>query len=234
MEQLGVSEQEFLSHVAKSLGREKPLTEAPKRNETGPPDFWREDEDIKQKKLELFTKNLEALSGRVFLAKNAEEARQQVIEWLKELKAQRIICWDHKEIKEVLQPDSLGVQVNYWNPDKNREALISQAAQADVGITWINFGIAYTGTMAVFSGPTTGRSVSLLPPTHIGIFKRSDLVPTMSHVVRHMVELKGNNQLPAAINFITGPSRTSDIEMDLSIGVHGPYRTWVIILDEDE
>lgn len=233
MTQLGISEQEFLGTVAKALGREQPLQKAPERKEIGPPEFWAEDEDIKKQVFELFKNNLEALSGRVVLAKKAEEAQTQVNEWLTELNAQRVLCWDHEELKKVLPAEALKATVDYWSNDKSREQLIEQAAQADVGITWANYGIAYTGTMAVFSSPTTGRSVSLLPPTHIGIFKRSNLVPTMSYVVRHLVELKGNNQLPTAINFITGPSRTSDIEMDLSIGVHGPYRTWVVVLDED-
>ncbi|GAB6179530.1 lactate utilization protein C [Desulfotomaculum defluvii] len=232
MAQLGISEQEFLTQVATALGRDIPLTERPERQEIGPPAFWREDEDIKHKALELFKNNLEALSGRVVLVKNPEEVCRQVNTWLAELNAKQVICWDHEELKRILPPEALQAKVRFWNGDNSREQLIEQAAQADVGITWVNYAIAYTGTMAVFSGPTTGRSVSLLPPTHIGIFKRSSLVPTMSHVVRYLVELKGNNKLPTAVNFITGPSRTSDIEMDLSIGVHGPYRTWTIILED--
>lgn len=232
MAQLGVSEQDFLSVVAKALGRDTPAKERPTRQEVGPPDFWREDEDIKQRAFELFKNNLEALSGRVVVAKNQDEVICQVNEWLAELKAERIICWEHEELKKILPANSLKATVTYWNGDKSRAEMIQQAAQADVGITWINYAIAYTGTMAVFSGPNTGRSVSLLPPTHIGIFRHSQLVPTMSYVIRHLIDLRGNNQLPTAVNFITGPSRTSDIEMDLSIGVHGPYRTWAVILEE--
>ena len=233
MVQLGVSEQEFLAVVAKALGREKPLTEVARREEIGPPAFWREDEEIKRTDLELFTSNLEALSGRVFLAKNAEEIQKQVNEWLAELKALNVMCWNHEELKQVLPAESIKATVHYWTPEKGREELISQTAKVEVGITWVNYGIAYTGTMAVFSSPKTGRSVSLLPPTHIGIFRRSSLVPTMSYVMRQLIELRGKDKLPTAINFITGPSRTSDIEMDLSIGVHGPYRTWAIILDDE-
>ncbi len=50
----------------------------------------------------------------------------------------------------------------------------------------------------------------------------------MSQVIEELARRRGKEGLPGAINFVTGPSRTSDIEMDLSIGVHGPYRTWVI------
>jgi L-lactate dehydrogenase complex protein LldG len=232
MEQLGVPEKDFISNVARALGRTEPLKHAPQRDIIGPPDFWKEDEEIKKQSLELFKKNLEGLSGRVVIAKTASEVQQQVKEWLTELEAQNIICWDHGDLKELLQPETLGVNVQMWNDGYSSKELVAQAANADVGITWINFAVAYTGSMAVFSGPRTGRSVSLLPPTHIGICKRSQIVATMSSVMQHLVRLRGEGHLPAAINFITGPSRTSDIEMDLSIGVHGPYRTWVIVLDE--
>ncbi|MEG6616809.1 lactate utilization protein [Peptococcaceae bacterium 1198_IL3148] len=232
MEQLGIPEQDFINTVARALGRSEPLKHAPQRDIVGPPDFWQEDEEIRKHSLELFKKNLEGLSGRVVIAQSAAEVQQQVKTWLTELEAKNVICWDHGDLKELLQPETLGVNVQLWNDGHSSKELIDVAARADVGITWINFGIAYTGSMAVLSGARTGRSVSLLPPTHIGICKRSQIVPTMTSVIKHLVDLRGQGHLPATINFITGPSRTSDIEMDLSIGVHGPYRTWVIVLDE--
>jgi L-lactate dehydrogenase complex protein LldG len=66
---------------------------------------------------------------------------------------------------------------------------------------------------------------------HIAIFKKENLVPTMSTVMTDIMERRGTNNIPAAVDFITGPSRTSDIEMDLSIGVHGPVKVWTIVLD---
>lgn len=235
MEQLqfGVSQENFLTHVAQALGREQPSTTAPERSEVGPPAFWKEDEPIKGKMLELFVENLETLGGRVYLAKTRDEVSQKLIEWLKELEAKKAICWNDEELKNILETSKLPIEVYYWDANQHtQEELIQLAAQAQVGITWVNYAIAYTGTMAVFSGTGSGRSVSLLPPTHIAIFSRKQLVPTMSTVMRDLIELHGTDKLPSGVSFITGPSRTSDIEMDLSIGVHGPYRTWVVIVDE--
>lgn len=233
MNNSSVAEQDFLLTVSKALGRDKPLTEAPQRTEVGPPAFWKEEEAIKDDLLDLFVNNFESIGGHVFLAKDTDEATAKLTQWLTELHARNIICWDNNELKALIKSQDPETKFHYWNPkEKSPADLISLSEQADVGITWVDFAIAYTGTMAVFSSPSTGRSVSLLPPTHIGIFRRSQLVRTMSSVINHMIELNGQNNLPSAISFITGPSRTSDIEMDLSIGVHGPYRTWVIIIDD--
>lgn len=220
----------FLDRLAKALGRNKRQTTPPKREAVGPPAFWREMKQSDDEVLERFKRNLEALSGRVFIADSAEAVQKQLKEWLQELKAQKVLCSDNPKLKEVAAPESMGVQVEYWNKNKNMKELLDFAKNAEVGLTWSDYAIGYTGTQALFSSAAQGRTVSLLTPNHISIFERSQLVPTMSHVINDITERNGAADLPGAINFITGPSRTSDIEMDLSIGVHGPYKTWVIIL----
>lgn len=224
-------EQVFLGHVAKALGRDKPLTAAPKRDEVGPPVFWKEQKFDIDQPLEFFRKNLEGLTGRVYVAKDTDEAGQQIKLWLEELQAKRVIMWDHEELKNVVRLEDTGIKVDYWSPNRPQDQLVAAAEQADVGITWVNYAIGYTGTLALFSSPTQGRSVSLLPTVHIAVFKKDQLVPTMSTVMKDLMERRGTNEVPAAIDFITGPSRTSDIEMDLSIGVHGPVKVWTIVIE---
>ena len=224
-------EQAFLSHVAKVLGREKPLKTAPKRDEVGPPVFWKEQKFDIDQPLEFFKKNLEGLTGRVYVAKDNADAGQQIKLWLEELQAKRVIMWDHKELKDIVRLEETGIKVDYWSTDRSQEQLVTAAEQADVGITWVNYAIGYTGTLALFSSPTQGRSVSLLPTVHIAVFKKDLLVPTMSTVMKDLMERRGRKDVPAAIDFITGPSRTSDIEMDLSIGVHGPVKVWTIVIE---
>jgi L-lactate dehydrogenase complex protein LldG len=226
------TEQSFLENVAKALGRSQPLTDAPARTEAGPPAFWREQRFEADEPLQYFTKNLEALSGRVSVVGGALEASRQVNAWLDELKAKTVILWDHPELRQYVNIGRTDITVQYWSGDQSSRVLITAAEEADVGITWADYAIGYSGTLALLSGPNKGRSVSLLPPSHIAVFKKSNLVPTMSYVIRDLNELAGTGKLPATIDFITGPSRTSDIEMDLSIGVHGPYRVWTIVIDE--
>ncbi|MEO6023671.1 MAG: lactate utilization protein C [Burkholderiales bacterium] len=99
-----------------------------------------------------------------------------------------------------------------------------------VGVTGCFCAIAETGTLLLTSSPTTPNAASLLPATHIAIVNASRIVQGMEeawNLVR--AELK---QLPRACSFISGPSRTADIEQTLVIGAHGPYRVHIILLDE--
>lgn len=233
MEQNLQMEKEFLNNVSKALRRKETLAKASNRknDEVGPPAFWKEQEKFKDKSLDLFKTNLEALTGRVAFVKNKEDVQAKLREWISELDAGSIICWDHPQLKEIANTDSLAINIAYWNNQKSEDELRKIAAKADIGLTWAEYGIAYTGTIALFSGPRQGRSVSLLPPTHIAVLRKEQIVPTMSTVVKKLKEIKGVEKMPSSINFITGPSRSADIEMDLSIGVHGPYRVWVIVMD---
>lgn len=223
-----MSEQDFLMTVAQALGRNKPLTKAPSREGLGPPAFWLEQKNYQDKKIELFKKNLEALTGKFALAKTNQEVHEQLKKWLTELEADEIICWNHPELKKVAQTENLGIKVHYWDKDTSRDELVKVANKVKVGLTWADYGVAYTGTLALYAQPHQGRTVSLLPDTHIAILNSSQIVPTMSTVID---KIKSLEAMPSTINFISGPSRSADIEMDLSIGVHGPYRIRVIVVD---
>lgn len=225
-------EQDFLSRVAKALGRQSPQKKTPKREAVGPPQFWREMNLTRDEMLERFKNTLEGLTGRVQVVKTPGEVQNQLKTWFQELNARSIIAWNHNQIKEVAKPETLGFDFRYWDPQGDRRELINYAEKADVGLTWADFAVAYTGSLAVFADSNQGRTVSLLPANHVAVFRRSNLVPTMSIVVEEMVRRRGENNLASNVTFITGPSRTSDIEMDLSIGVHGPFKVWTIILDD--
>ncbi|QDR79140.1 LutC/YkgG family protein [Sporomusa termitida] len=225
-------ETQFLQTVAKALGRDKALSVAPTRQEAGPPAFWREQQFENTQPLALFKTNLEALTGKVVIVRDGSEATNQIKLWLKVLNAKSAILWDHPTLRKYIEPAQLGVKAVFWNNERSREELIEIAEQSDVGITWVDYAIGYTGTVALFNGAATGRSVSLLPPTHIAVMRQADIVPTMSTVMRELLARCGQGNLPSAIDFITGPSRTSDIEMDLSIGVHGPVRIWAVVIED--
>lgn len=97
-----------------------------------------------------------------------------------------------------------------------------------VGITGAFCAIAETGTLLVLSGEDTPASASLLPETHIAV------VP-VSRLVRGMEEAFGLvraefNRPPRAMTFISGPSRTGDIELDITLGAHGPFRVHLILV----
>jgi L-lactate dehydrogenase complex protein LldG len=99
-----------------------------------------------------------------------------------------------------------------------------------VGVTGAFAAIAETGTLMLVSGPDTPASASLLPETHVA------LVPT-GRIVKHMEDAwelarAELGELPRAVNFISGPSRTGDIEQVIILGAHGPYRVHLILVGD--
>lgn len=104
------------------------------------------------------------------------------------------------------------------------------AGDADkVGVTGCFCAIAETGTLMLLSGPETPATVSLLPETHIALIPLSRLVPTMEDAFALL--RKEHGDLPRAVNFISGPSRTGDIEQTIVLGAHGPCRVHLILID---
>jgi len=97
-----------------------------------------------------------------------------------------------------------------------------------VGVTGAFAGIAETGTLMVVSGPDTPASTSLLPETHVAILDARRIVPRMEEAWDLARQAYG--QFPRAINFISGPSRTGDIEQQLVLGAHGPYRVHIVVV----
>lgn len=100
------------------------------------------------------------------------------------------------------------------------------AARADLGITGAVHGLATTGTVVVDSTVSGGRSASLLPPTHLCVLAASRIVASTAEVLRGM----RCDQLPANLVFITGPSRSGDIEQIITLGVHGPLTVEIAVL----
>jgi len=97
-----------------------------------------------------------------------------------------------------------------------------------VGVTGAFAAIAETGTLVLASGPGTPASVSLLPETHIAIVPAARIVAHMeqaSDLAR--AELR---ELPRAVNFVSGPSRTADIDQTIVLGAHGPYRVHIVLV----
>lgn len=109
----------------------------------------------------------------------------------------------------------------------------TRGAQDDdlVGVTGCFCAIAETGTLMLCGSPATPATVSLLPETHIAIVPASRIVPCMEDAFALAREELG--QLPRAVNFISGPSRTGDIEQTIVLGAHGPYRVHLVMVENN-
>ncbi len=115
-----------------------------------------------------------------------------------------------------------------------RKELRELFAEADIGISGANLAVAESGTLVIVSNEGNARLVTSLPPVHIALITTEKFVETLEQAVsliKALTMASAGMKLTSYVSFITGPSRTTDIEKELVIGVHGPRELHIIILD---
>jgi L-lactate utilization protein LutC len=127
--------------------------------------------------------------------------------------------------KELQIPDLYGITIDEVKPN-NRRALLSKAK---LGITFCDGLVAETGTVVLINHPSEPRELSLLPEYHVVIAKQTQLYESLEICFTNIKQLYPAGSIPS-MTLISGPSRTSDIEKTLVIGVHGPIGFGVIII----
>jgi L-lactate dehydrogenase complex protein LldG len=142
-----------------------------------------------------------------------------------------------REIGDYLAANALPFQV-MMAPDSRLDAVNdarlvvkrgTARAEDAVGVTIAFAGVAETGSLAVLGDAKTPNGLNFLPDTHIVLLPASRVVPTYEDVWALLRSEYG--PLPRVVNFITGPSRTGDIEQTILLGAHGPRRLHIILLD---
>ncbi len=130
---------------------------------------------------------------------------------------------------EALNWAEAGIAVEARPPRRDE----SQGADP-VGITGCFCALAETGTLVLASGPQTHASMHLLPETHVALVPASRIVTGMEDAFALLRDERGGvDVLPRALNMVSGPSRTGDIELTIVLGAHGPYRVHVVLATED-
>lgn len=109
-----------------------------------------------------------------------------------------------------------------------------------VSVTSASAAVAETGTLAMFSGPDHPSTLNFLPETHVVVLPASRVAKNYEDVWDVIRERAGDQEngsgtmMPRTMNFITGPSRSGDIEQTLLLGAHGPRRLHIILVDTDD
>lgn len=103
-----------------------------------------------------------------------------------------------------------------------------------VGVTPAFAGIAETGTLMTVSGPGTPATLNFVPDNHVVVLRADQIVGSMEAAWSALRAEHGSGTLPRTVNFISGPSKTADIEQMLVKGAHGPRRLHIVMIDEDE
>src|SRR5262245_9406119 len=171
--------------------------------------------------IELFRQSLEAVSADCFIVQTIDEAASAVERIIDETKPQRVAVSDAAVVRKIV--GQLKAEAAFLDAPNQSELF-----DCDLGITAAQLAIAETGTLVLESERERNRLASLVPPVHVAIIQASRIRRTMAEIL----ELIANSEvgLSRAITFITGPSRTSDIELTLAIGVHGPGKLYVIVI----
>lgn len=123
-------------------------------------------------------------------------------------------------------------KTHIWNPALGNEN-IEIAKKANVGLFFSEAALAESGTIVQFNDNYIARSISLLPTVYVAIVPQSTIVPRMTQVLQGIHQSVENGEvLSTCINFISGPSNSADIEMNIVIGVHGPVEAVHIIVED--
>lgn len=107
-------------------------------------------------------------------------------------------------------------------------------AEADdaTAVTGAFAGVAETGTLVMASGPEAPITLNFLPENHIVVLRTSQVTGTYEEAWQRLRQVVGKGAMPRAVNMITGPSRTADIEQTIQLGAHGPRRLHVLLVDD--
>ncbi len=104
------------------------------------------------------------------------------------------------------------------------------AGNDEVSVTAAFAAIAETGTLLLHSGPSSPTTLNFLPENHIVVLRASQIVGAYEDA---WDQLRAAGKMPRAVNLITGPSRTGDIEQTIMLGAHGPRRLHIILVEDD-
>ncbi|HEX9667134.1 MAG TPA: lactate utilization protein [Thermodesulfobacteriota bacterium] len=182
--------------------------------------------------IENFMNELTKVNGIAKVINNEDQIKEYLSNLTAESNSKSFLVWETaliKKLKVIEYLESNGLRL-IKSHDKE------QLAKADIGITEADYAIADSGTLVLFSNPKKPRLVSLIAPVHIAILESKKIVHNifqLFQIVKHEYhqEMRGKNPM-RCLTFITGPSRTADIELNLTLGVHGPKEVHILIYNK--
>ena len=192
---------------------------------------------VKEDLVERFAAEVDAVGGQSFIVPDLAAARTALHRLLEEAGARSALCWQHELLDRLGLAETLaapGVTMHTYEtlsklaPAEQRRMQLA----CDIGITSCDQAIAETGTLMLCSRPGQERLASLVPPYYVSIVERAQIVPDLIDAIDRIRNPQSAiRNLPSNVTFITGPSKTGDIELQLTTGVHGPGKWRVIVID---
>jgi L-lactate dehydrogenase complex protein LldG len=176
---------------------------------------------------EKFKAKLEAVSGECYRVKTEEEAGRLIGTILKQKEVLNVALLEG----EISRKGNFAQQLRSTGIEVMSDNFRKVTPDAHAGITQVSYAIAELGSLvqADEDANVDQRLCSTLVPIHVALVKTSTLIPTLAETMSTIHKLP---RIPGFVGFITGPSRTSDIERVLTIGVHGAKQLIVVFVDE--
>ena len=176
-----------------------------------------------------FAERLEAVAGRLVVVRDPGEAGRTIQRILTASGARRVAVSDAATVLPLAREACAAAGATLLEDPPTGELF-----DCDVGISSAQWGIAETGSLVLESRSERHRFVSLIPRVHIALLPADRICETLGEALERTREDGEAGTVPsAAVTLVTGPSRTSDIELTLAIGVHGPEELHVIVLEPD-
>ena len=188
-----------------------------------------------QSLVDQFSSELQKLSG-AFLSAHSEQAPTLIAQLLRERKAEAVLAWQAESLPvpglvEYLRREGFNVPGTAIPVEPGlRAARVQEIERVTVGLTGVDAILADTGTLALRSGPGRPRLASLSVNTHIALFTPGQVYASWADWWNQMEGRAEWVRAASNLTLISGPSRTADIEMTLTTGVHGPGEVIAILV----
>lgn len=184
--------------------------------------------------LARFSEEVERLGGEVFAVEGDEAARRKVLDLLHSHQADHVLAWHFTRIpvrglRAAIEDAGIAVSQPSLR-DETRAETIAAIRDAGAGLTGADAAIAATGTLVFSTAAGKGRLPTILPPAHIAVITLNQLVPRLEDwVARQRAAGLETARGSANLCFVSGPSKTGDIEMILVKQVHGPGVLQIVV-----
>jgi L-lactate dehydrogenase complex protein LldG len=244
-QQLGMPKTEFLEMVRRSLDRQPgPPHPAYSRLEEDLPTLREKVQGIQARLAEIrpalldrFAEVAQLRGWQVYRSPDPEEAMAHIQSLATSRGINAVARSDQEALDQVpldapLQTAGISVTTIAQDETHSRESLRQSIAAAGMGITGADYAIAETGSIIVLPRKGLSRLVSVVPPIHVALVRPEDLIEDLDDLflLRRLVYHENGGEMGSYLNFITGPSRTADIEQTLVVGVHGPKEAHLVLL----
>jgi len=245
---LGTSKEDFLASVRQALGKSTPSNPSPIYSRLGESllDLEQMERDLNERlskdqeqRINAFIESARATAWNVNRFAGPEDAIGYLTDLLTKLGVKHAVrsnqpIFEHISIDTLM--NDLGIEsmvIDHRESDQLSDVPVRQKMiDADIGITGSDYCVVETGSVVILPRAGLSRLVSLGPPVHLAIVRPQDIVDTLDDIflLRRLDYVRNGGDMGSYLNFISGPSRTADIEQTLVVGVHGPKEVHLIIL----